>query len=125
MIIGIGCDIVEHSNTIAMEWQNRPSLKHRVFSQDELLISNTGNEIHFLSGRFAVKEAVLKCLGTGMADGLSLTDINVLQDSEGRPTLQLSGAIKRISDSMGISSWNLSIAHSNLHSVAFVVAERI
>lgn len=123
MIIGIGCDIVEHETSKSLNWGSDISILNRIFSKREIEIYSLKKELKFLSGRFAVKEAVLKCLGTGMQDGVSLTDIQVLQSPDGKPVLELFGEIKRISDKMGISFWHISITHSNTHSMAFALAE--
>ena len=44
-----------------------------------------------LAGRFAVKEAVFKLLGTGWRGGLEWTDIETLPDPLGRPHVTLCG----------------------------------
>lgn len=123
MVIGIGCDIVEHKITRELNWETDETLLNWIFSEKELDIYQSKKDIKFLSGRFAVKEAVLKCLGTGMRDGISLTDIHVLKSSAGVPILELTGAVKEISQSIGISNWFVSITHSSEYSMAVVVAE--
>jgi holo-[acyl-carrier protein] synthase len=123
MVIGIGCDIVEHKITKGLNWDTDETVLNWIFSQKELEIYHSKKDIKFLSGRFAVKEAVLKCLGTGMRNGISLTDIHVLKSSAGVPTLELTGAVKEISESLRISNWFVSISHSAEYSMAVVVAE--
>lgn len=123
MVIGIGCDIVEHKITKGLNWDSDETVLNRIFSQKELEIYRSKKDIKFLSGRFAVKEAVLKCLGTGMRDGLSLCDIHVLKSGSGLPMLKLTGTVKEISDSTGISNWFVSITHATEYSMAVVVAE--
>ncbi|MGN6640038.1 MAG: holo-ACP synthase [Mucilaginibacter sp.] len=51
----------------------------KIFSDRELSLAHPALTEKFLAGRFAGKEAVLKCLGTGMIDGIALTDIEILQ----------------------------------------------
>jgi holo-[acyl-carrier protein] synthase len=123
MIVGVGCDLVEHRITEQLGWESDEGLLNRIFSSEELDLYHTKKKVDFLSGRFAAKEAVLKCLGTGMQDGISLTDIHVLQSNMGQPKIELSGEPKKISDKMGIFLWHVSISHSTSHSLAFVVAE--
>ena len=124
MIIGIGCDIVEHDTTKKLKWDSKLSSQKRVFSLKEIEIYQTKRKIEFLSGRFAAKEAVLKCLGTGMQDGLALTDIHVLQLESGAPMIELCGQVKAIADTLGIIFWHISITHSATYSIAYVVAEK-
>ena len=124
MILSVGCDIVEHKISKSLNWDSDISVLNRIFSQKEIDIYLSQKELKFLSGRFAVKEAVLKCLGTGMQDGISLPDIQIIQSSEGKPVLELFGEVKKISDSMGVSLWHISIAHTSSYSLAFVTAEK-
>ncbi|MGH9990610.1 MAG: holo-ACP synthase [Nitrososphaera sp.] len=124
MIVGIGCDLVDHDVTNDLGWASDSQMLLRLFSQKEIDIYNTKRTIKFLAGRFAAKEAVLKCLGTGMHDGISLTDIEILQLENGKPLLEVSGKVKEISDQIGINAWHVSITHSKTYSSAFVIAER-
>jgi holo-[acyl-carrier protein] synthase len=124
MIIGIGCDIVEHQLTKQLNWEADMELLKGSFSPGELELYHTKKTTRFLSGRFAAKEAVLKCLGTGMHDGISLASIEILQNEIGKPEVKLSGEVKRISNKLGINLWHVSITHSTGHSMAFVVAEK-
>ena len=45
-----------------------------------------------LGGLFAAKEAVLKALGTGWADGLGFRQVCVERGASGRPGVRLEGA---------------------------------
>lgn len=124
MIVGIGCDIVEHETTKSLKWDSKLAAQKRVFSSKEIDLSQVKQKIEFLSGRFAAKEAILKCLGTGMDDGIALTDVQVLQLDSGAPTIKLNGKTKSIAEGLGINVWHISITHSAMHSIAFVIAER-
>lgn len=124
MIVGIGCDVVDHNITMSLGWSSNPRMLQRVFSVRELGIYQVNKTDKFLSGRFAAKEAILKCLGTGMKDGIALTDIQILQTETGKPLIQIEGEVERIAEQMGIVSWHISISHTDNTSVAFVVAER-
>ncbi|HMK16846.1 MAG TPA: holo-ACP synthase [Chitinophagaceae bacterium] len=123
MIIGIGCDVVDHNITKLIGWETDSELLERFLSQSELEQFQINKTIKFLASRYAVKEAVLKSLGTGMQDGISLKDIEVLQSEEGKPGIKLNGEVKRISDELGIKSWYVTITHTKSYSLAFVIAE--
>jgi len=127
MIFGIGCDIVSHATIEKMKWHSDAKIRARLFSLDELKLLSTDlkEQISFLAGRFAVKEAVLKCLGTGMIDGISLKEIEVLRDDRQRPVLNLSGEVQKISLAKGITHWYLTLSHTDSNSIAFVIAERL
>lgn len=124
MIIGIGCDIVEHDRSKKLKWHSDVNLQKRIFSQKEIDIYSIHESIEFLAGRFAAKEAILKCLGTGMFDGISLTDIQINQLENGKAQVELLGQVKVISDNLGINVWHVSITHSNNCSFASVIAEK-
>ncbi len=123
MIIGIGCDIVEHKVSKDLDWPNNKQIQERIFSAKELEIYASKKQLKFLSGRFAAKEAVLKCLSKGMEDGISLTDIEILQLIDGAPFVSLSGNTMELSKTMGIRKWHVTISHSLNFSHAFVIAE--
>jgi holo-[acyl-carrier protein] synthase len=123
MIIGIGCDLVEHKMTKQLKWESDEDVLKRIFSPKELALYNVERTIKFLAGRFAAKEAVLKCLGCGMQDGISLADIQIFRGELGRPEIKIKGRVKRLSNQMGINTWQLSISHTRTHSLAFVIAQ--
>lgn len=123
MIIGIGCDSVNHNITKKLDWEFDSKTLQRFFSQKELALYETKKSVKFLAGRFAAKEALLKCLGTGICDGVSLTDIEILQMENGKPTIAVYGSVKEDADKIGIISWHVSITHSVGSSTAFVIAE--
>jgi holo-[acyl-carrier protein] synthase len=74
-----------------------------------------------LAGRFAVKEAVGKALGTGIGD-VGWKEIEVVSDDRGRPVLVLHGAAARLSAERGLSQWAVSLSHTETHAVGMAVA---
>lgn len=123
MIIGIGCDITNFNIAKKLNWKSDEKLMSRIFSTGELEIYSKQNKLTYLTGRFAAKEAVLKCIGTGMYDGISLNNIEILQLKNGKPIVELRGEIKKISHDLGIKKWFVSISHSTKSSMAYVIAE--
>lgn len=123
MIIGIGCDIVEFNIVEKFQWESDIKFLSKVFSSREIETYSKNKKVRYLAGRFAVKEAVLKSLGTGMYDGIYLKDIEIIKLETGQPTIELSGEIKRISQNAGVNKWFVSISHSSNNSIAYVIAE--
>lgn len=123
MIVGIGCDIVEHKLTRKLGWSSNIHTLQRILGQKELELYSFKKSVRFISGRFAAKEAVLKCLGTGMKDGIALTDILILQTQTGQPVIHTQGEVQRIAQNLGILYWHISITHTESSSIAFVVCE--
>lgn len=75
-----------------------------------------------LAGRYAVKEAVGKALGTGIGD-VGWRDIEVLGDARGRPFLTLHNEARRLAAQRGLSEWAISISHTADLAIGFVVAQ--
>lgn len=126
MIIGVGSDIVQHDkNSKLLKWDTEGNFPTRILSNQELAAFNDHNsKDNFIAGRFAAKEAVLKCLSTGMKDGISLKDIEIVNSASGQPNVQLSGEVKIICANIGINKWHITISHSEDFTIAFAIAER-
>jgi holo-[acyl-carrier protein] synthase len=124
VIIGIGIDVVQITRMSA--WLHRPMLLDRYFHPDELEAAKakgSGFE-HSLAARFAAKEAFGKALGTGLA-GMRLRDIEVVNDSNGKPGIRLYGAAKRRFVDSGGSSLFVSLTHESDNAIAVVVIEGV
>jgi holo-[acyl-carrier protein] synthase len=65
-----------------------------------------------LAARFAVKEAVLKALGTGMGPRMEWTEIEVVNDLAGRPTARLYGEVAAEAARLGMQQLDISMTHS-------------
>jgi holo-[acyl-carrier protein] synthase len=74
-----------------------------------------------LAGRFAIKEAVAKALGTGIGD-ISWTDVEVVCDQRGRPEVVLHNKAKELAESLGLHRWAISLSHTGTHAIGFAVA---
>jgi holo-[acyl-carrier protein] synthase len=88
----------------------------------------TDQEIQFcqgrparLAGRFAVKEAVAKALGTGIGE-FNWTDIEVVCDGLGKPELVLHNRARDTASAQGLVQWSISISHTETHAVGLAVA---
>ncbi|MCP4343292.1 MAG: holo-[acyl-carrier-protein] synthase [Desulfobulbaceae bacterium] len=65
-----------------------------------------------LSGRFAVKEAVLKLIGTGWRNGIAWTDVETINDPAGKPIVKLHGVVAQLAKEMGVEQVSVSITHA-------------
>lgn len=74
-----------------------------------------------LAGRFAIKEAVGKALGTGIGD-IAWKEIEVINDERGRPVLSLHGEAARLAAELGLGEWAISLSHTTSHAVGVAVA---
>lgn len=125
MIIGIGTDIVELKLTLELGWDSNEKIQKRIFSLRELKEYQKSKKANYLMGRFAAKEAVLKCIGTGMIDGISLNSIEILSGRSGKPYIVLNGKAAEHAKNISINRWHISISHTSKYSQAFAIAEQI
>ncbi|MBX3293501.1 MAG: holo-ACP synthase [Acidobacteria bacterium] len=124
MIISTGIDIVEVYR-IRETLARTPRFRERVFTDAERSYCDSrgaGADSSY-AARYAAKEAFLKALKTGWRGKISWTDIEVVNDAAGAPSLTLSGEAERLFSEMGASRIHLSISHTSEHAVAQVIFE--
>lgn len=121
MILGIGTDLFEVSR-MKKTMEKDPSFIESIFTESEIQYCNPRKrrEQNF-AARYAAKEALLKALGTGWRDGIKFTDINIINDSLGKPEIFLSGKAKQIADKIGVKTIHLSMSHIREIANAFVI----
>jgi len=76
------------------------------------------------AGRFAAKEAFLKALKTGWRGKITWQDIEVINDADGVPSLNISGEAAGLLKTSGAERIHLSISHTAEHAVAHVILEK-
>ena len=123
-IVGHGVDIVEVARIRAMLARHEDQFLDRCFTPREQADATAAGKRREerLAGRFAAKEAALKALGTGWRHGIAWTEIEVIPDDAGKPTLSLTGQARKFADSLGATEWHLSISHTETHAIASVIA---
>ncbi|MFQ5481098.1 MAG: holo-ACP synthase [Thermodesulfobacteriota bacterium] len=85
---GLDCESISRIQYLI---QKKTFIK-RVFTEEEASCSlKKKNPAKDFAGRFAAKEACMKALGTGLTEGLSWRDIEVIYNSDGSPGLILTG----------------------------------
>ena len=125
-IIGHGVDIVETERIGRMLDRHGDHFLNRCFTEQEIAYANRNRHrdriVEHLAGRFAAKEAVLKALGTGWRDGIAWTDMEVQPDTLGKPVLNVSGEVARLSHQQSITTWHISLSHTRQHAIASAIA---
>jgi holo-[acyl-carrier protein] synthase len=125
MIYGVGIDLVENSrmDRIVKKWG--PKFINRIFSEQEILYceKHAHSAIHY-GARFAAKESFLKALGIGIGKGVKLNDIEIVNNEDGKPLLNLSGEAKIAIQKEKIRKVHLSLTHTKHYSTAVVVLEK-
>jgi len=119
MKLATGVDLIEIARIEEVIGRHGKHYLERIYTPAEL--EQCGKRAESLAGRFAAKEAVAKALGSGIGD-VQWKEIEVLGDEQHAPVLTLHGAAEVRAKSLGLTSWSVSISHSQSHSVAFVVA---
>lgn len=124
MQISNGIDIIMITRLEkAYERQGEAFLK-RVFRAKEIAYctKEDGNlRWPSLAARFAAKEAFSKALGTGIARGVRLQDIEVLHIEDEKPEIRLHGIAEDIFKKLGYESISLSLSHDAQFAVASCV----
>jgi len=120
-VVGLGIDLIEVEAFRAIYDDPLTDLSE-MFTSAEL--QEVGDPPNFtrLAARMAAKEAALKALGCGLQDGISLTDIAVCNDHLGKPGLHTSGGAKITADALGITSWRVSLTHTEATAAAVAIA---
>lgn len=122
-ILGHGVDLVEIARIARTLDDHAERFLERCFTPDERAYAQQGGALihERLAARFAAKEAAFKALGTGWAGGVAWTDVEVVRDLAGRPTLRLAGEFERIARERGAGVWHVSLSHTKTHALASVL----
>lgn len=92
MIIGIGCDIVKISRIKKLVVNFGDKFINRIYTLREIDAANSlcfDKKINYYAKRFAAKEATSKALGTGIGAKVAFIDIEIYNDSCGKPLVKL------------------------------------
>ena len=92
-IFGIGTDIV---NIKRMEKSIKKynKFKNKIFSEKEIkYCESKKNPSSYYAKRYAAKEAFSKALGTGIRSGINFRNIEVSNNSQGKPSILLKGNV--------------------------------
>src|SRR4051794_20553487 len=94
-IVGLGTDIVECVRIREMIERFGELFLYRVFTETEVrdCLARKLSTEHF-AGRWAAKEAVFKCLGTGWRRGAGWSEVEVWSTPDGRPRVRLHASAK-------------------------------
>lgn len=124
-IVGIGTDIVECVRIARMIEAHGELFLTRVYTAREIRYCQARKHSteHF-AGRWAAKEAILKCLGTGWRRGICWTDLEVRNDDDGAPRVHIGGGARDVAEKLRISDILLSISHCRAYATAYAIAVR-
>lgn len=120
--IRIGTDLVSIER-LERAIDRAPGLLNMVFTESELAAADLlqgKRRSEFLAARFAVKEATLKALRTGIEDRDSMRYVETLRRPDGSPCLKLYGPAADRAAALHLGTSDVSISHEGDLVVAFV-----
>jgi holo-[acyl-carrier protein] synthase len=123
MIVGLGLDVVELSRIQKAHERFGEAFAKRILTADEMAARTGRDPVLTLAGCFSAKEAAVKALGTGFAEGITFQCLEVLPDPLGRPVLRLFGPAAARARQIGATSLHVSLTHDRGMAAAVVVAE--
>ncbi len=123
MILGLGIDVVDLARIRGLYERHGERFTARICRPGEIQPRQGDALIEHLGGLFAAKEAALKALGTGWAEGLSLRMVEVVKKPGGAPELRLHDAALARAEALGVRRLLLSISHERTFAAAVAVLE--
>lgn len=119
MIIGTGVDIVEIARIRKAVDKWDVKFTNRVFTDNEMRYSKERKFFHqHLAARFAAKEAVLKAFGDKSINSMEWKEIEIVNNSDGKPVVRLTGQAKKTMLRRKISEVIVSLSHTRNYAVA-------
>lgn len=118
----LGTDIIE-VDRIKASLDNKVNgrFSDRVFTPEEVKYCESKNASKYQSyaARFAGKEAVSKAFGTGIGENALFNEIEILNDQNGKPYVNLYGRAKQYYESLGASGISITLSHCREYAVAY------
>lgn len=119
MILGVGIDIIDIKRIKSIIEKFGDRFFERILTEKEIAYCKSFSkpELHF-AGRFASKEAYSKSIGTGISKDFGWKDIEILNDSRGKPYIRHTKE-----NEFSKNKYHISISHTDEYATAFVVRE--
>jgi holo-[acyl-carrier protein] synthase len=118
----VGVDAVEVERLERLIGEH-PSSSEEIFTVRELDYCRSKRRCsEHLAARFAAKEAVLKAFGTGISQRMRWTDVEVVNDARGRPTVRLDGAVASFAQRHRLTGLDVSLTHTRELAIAHAVS---
>lgn len=110
MIFGIGTDAVKLARVERLWEQYGDRFARRILLDEEYaLLRPHRRPARFLAMRFAAKEAIVKAMGTGFANGMWVRDAGTVPNRLGQPQVIFSDRGRRKCAELGISGGHLTL----------------
>lgn len=111
MIFGIGTDVLQ-AERVERTWQRYGEhFARRLLLDEELaLFQKSKRPVRFLAMRFAAKEAIVKALGTGFANGVWIRDVGMVPNALGQPQVIYSERGRAVCRRLGVGEGHLTLS---------------
>ena len=103
------------NNSIAHFWHDENEIKY---------CQTKFNSYQHYAVRFAAKEALLKAIGTGLRSGMTWHQIEIVNDTQAKPSIITYGECQKFLQKLEIKKIELSLSHTKDHGVAVVILEQ-
>ncbi len=123
MIKGIGIDLTEIDRIQKMWDKYGERFAQKILTEREREQMPKNNLVPRLAALFAGKEAAVKALGTGFAQGVHFKCIEILHAPTGKPGITFLGRGLEVCRQLGAQSAHISLTHSRDTAAATVVLE--
>lgn len=122
-ILGTGADIIECARIGKMIERHGEYFLERVYTAREIAYCQAHRAfVERFAGRWAAKEAILKAIGTGWRKGISWLDVEIRNQTSGRPYVTLAGAAGEHASARKIHEIHISISHCRAFAMAHALA---
>jgi len=123
VIKGVGIDLTELDRIRDLWERFGMRFARKILTDGELAQLPGRNPVPRLAALFAAKEAAVKALGTGFAQGVHYKCVEVLHAPSGKPEIRLLGRGREVGDAMGATTAHVSLTHSRDTAAATVILE--
>jgi holo-[acyl-carrier protein] synthase len=111
MIFGIGTDILQIERIQKVyDRHGERFVSHLLMPEEQALFRTKARGVRFLAMRFAAKEAIVKAMGTGFAQGMWLRDAGVIANEWGRPEVVWSERGREVCEKLGIGASHITLS---------------
>lgn len=120
MRVSCGTDIIENRRIQEAIIKNKRFIEKNYSAKEiEYCLSKKAQKYESFAARFAGKEAVAKALGLGFGKDISFIDIEILNNQNKKPLVNLSEKVKTLFPTL--KEISISLSHVKEYSIAYVI----
>jgi holo-[acyl-carrier protein] synthase len=111
VIFGIGTDILR-ADRVEQTWEKfgEHFARRLLLDEEYALFTKAKRPVRFLAMRFAAKEAIVKAMGTGFANGVWIRDVGMLPNALGQPQVVYSERGRAVARKLGVGEGHLTLS---------------